>query len=453
MDKFFEDIKTCFKKYTTYDTIISHKQHNKSIKIDIKYLILYKFFNAFFSKEKSTELINKYVCYSRTSLYRQEEQLDLQYYENFNKEISTICNKHISIQNKNKNKYSILSIDGTYSTGENYKNCLNMGYFDATNNIPIEIDMIGINGKNKELHEVMEKIKNDINLFKNRIIVVDRLYFSYKFIHFLISNNIKFIIRCKGDCKNLKLETVTKDKHLIKLIKKRTRIFTFNEIDDKTLTISNKSKKDKSTTMFDIEMQNNCTLITSLSKHFNKKTILEFYKMRWSIETYFKLVKHNFNFEHLTHKKEIEIRKQFLCINIICSIVKVFDLCLSKKKKDENKDILNEFIIKCNETKLMRFFQNIFLDDLIVNNKSSTYKKLIENIKIYTNVRKYKKDRSYPRKCNTPFMKWYIKAYSNQSEIIKILNAINDGTIDKLNNNLKSKSKKIKILGKIKYNF
>ncbi len=52
-------------------------------------------------------------------------------------------------------------------------------------------------------------------------------------------------------------------------------------------------------------------------------------------------------------------------------------------------------------------------------------------------------------------MKWYIKAYSNQSEIIKILNAINDGTIDKLNNNLKSKSKskKIKILGKIKYNF
>ncbi len=101
----------------------------------------------------------------------------------------------------------------------------------------------------------------------------------------------------------------------------------------------------------------------------------------------------------------------------------------------------------------MRFFQNIFLDDLIVNNKSSTYKKLIKNIKIYTDVRKYKKDRSYPRKCNTPFMKWYIKAYSNQSEIIKILNAINDGTIDKLNNNLKSKSKKIKILGKIKYNF
>ena len=42
-----------------------------------------------------------------------------------------------------KNKYTLMAIDGTYNTGENYLNYLNMGYFDITNNIPIEISMIG----------------------------------------------------------------------------------------------------------------------------------------------------------------------------------------------------------------------------------------------------------------------------------------------------------------------
>ena len=77
-----------------------------------------------------------------------------------------------------------------------------------------------------------------------------------------------------------------------------------------------------------------------------------------------------------------------------------------------------------------------------------TYEKFTTDIKIYTNVRKYKKNESNPRQCKTPFMKWYIKAYSNQSEIVKILNAIENGTLNELNKNLKSKAKKIKILAK-----
>lgn len=43
-------------------------------------------------------------------------------------------------------------------------------------------------------------------------------------------------------------------------------------------------------------------------------------------------------------------------------------------------------------------------------------------------------------------MKWYIKAYSNQSELIKILMAIENNSLDTLNDNLKSKAKNIKIL-------
>ena len=51
-----------------------------------------------------------------------------------------------------KNKYTLMAIDGTYNTGENYLNYLNMGYFDITNNIPIEISMIGTGKQHFKQH-------------------------------------------------------------------------------------------------------------------------------------------------------------------------------------------------------------------------------------------------------------------------------------------------------------
>lgn len=445
MERFIKDIQLCFNTNTSNNIINSNKQYNKKIKIDLKYLILYKFLNSFYSNEESVEVLNNFISYDRSSFYRQEKQIDLKYYENLNNQISKICNCHILNKTINK-KYTFVAIDGTYSTGENYTNSLNMGYFDITNNIPIEIDLIGPQGKNREYQELMNKINTDINLFKNKVIVVDRAYFCYKFIHFLITNNIKFIIRCKGDCKNLKLEKITKDKELIQLIKKSTRIISYTEPITRTLNLSSGSKKNKTKFSYTIENKNDCVLITNLSKHFNNESILNFYRLRWKVETYFKLVKHNFNFEHLTNKETISIKKQFYCINIICQICKIFNLYLSKTKKEQNEDILDDFIIKCNETKLIRFIKNVFLINIIKENEQITYKKFTKDIKSYTSVIKYKKNQSNPRECKTPFMKWYIKAYSNQSEIVKILKAIEDNTLDKLNKNLKTKAKKIKIL-------
>ena len=354
MEQFIKDIQICFNTNTSNNIINFNKLCNKKIKIDLKYLILYKFLNSFCSNEKSVETLNNFISYDRSSFYRQEKQITLEYYEKLNNQISEICNSHI-LNKTNKTKYTFVAVDGTYSTGENYKNSLSMGYFDITNNIPIEIDLIGPQGKNREYQELMNKINKDINLFKNKVIVVDRAYFCYKFIHFLITNNIKFIIRCKGDCKNLKLEKITKDKELIQLIKKSTRIISYTEPITRTLNLSSGSKKNKSKFSYTIENKNDCVLITNLSKHFNNESILNFYRLRWKVETYFKLVKHNFNFEHLTNKEEVSIKKQFYCINIISSICKVFDLYLSKTKKEQNKGIMDDFIIKCNETKLMRF--------------------------------------------------------------------------------------------------
>lgn len=76
--------------------------------------------------------------------------------------------------------------------------CLNLGLYDITNDLPIDIKCYGNKNKNKEVFVATDYIKNNINKFKDAIIVVDRAYFSYDFMDFLIKNNLKFIIRAKG---------------------------------------------------------------------------------------------------------------------------------------------------------------------------------------------------------------------------------------------------------------
>ena len=46
-------------------------------------------------------------------------------------------------------------------------------------------------------------------------------------------------------------------------------------------------------------------------------------------------------------------------------------------------------------------------------------------------------------------VKWHLKGYSDKSEITKILRAMLNDTVDDLNDNLKSKSKHVKILKSI----
>lgn len=277
------------------------------------------------------------------------------------------------------------------------------------------------------------------------MLILDRCYFCYHLIYFLINHNIKFIIRCKGNCQNLKLNKVTKDKQLINLIKNQSRIIHYNEKTIKTINTSYKSKLNKRKKEYTIEINNDCTLITNLSKYFNNSELLNFYKKRWNVETYFKLVKRNFIFQHLTNKTEEEIKKQFYCIEIICSICKAINFFLIKNNKHTNKHTLENFIIKCNETKLIRFIEDILLENIIVDKEISINETKIK-LKKYTSVMRYKKNQSNPRICKTPFMKWYIKAYSNENEICKILKAIDSGTTNDLNKNLKTKSKKIRIL-------
>jgi len=443
MDNLFSQIHSYFNAAVTDENILKYKTNNKQIKCDLKYLIFYKFLNSFCTKEQAYEKVNKYIDYSRTSLYRQEKQISLDFYKMLNENIKKICNKHFIAESKHR--YSFMAVDGTYSNGINYENSLTLGFFDVLNDIPIDLTYFGNNSKNKEVQKLKVFIEDNLNVFKNKVLILDRCYFCYYLMHFLINNNIKFIIRCKGNCQNLKLNKVTKDKQLIALIKDKSRIIHYNEKTTKVIKISHKSKLNKQIKEHVIKINNNCTLISNLSKYFNNSQLLNLYKKRWNVETYFKLIKGNFNFQHLTNKTKDEIEKQFCCIEIICSICKAINSITIKNSQYATASVLEDFIIKCNETKLIRFIKDIILEKVIVNKKIE-----IDNtknqLKKYTHIRKYKRNQSNPRSCKTPFMKWYIKAYSNDNEICKIVKAIDEGTLISLNKNLKSKSKNYKIL-------
>ena len=113
-------------------------------------LVLYEFLNTFYSKEISTEKTNELanVEYSRSSYYKQNNQIDLNFFQQLSIDISSICNK-VLFKN-DKHKYTFVAVDGTYSNGNDYSPFLNMGYFDIFNNIPIEITFEGVEHRNKK---------------------------------------------------------------------------------------------------------------------------------------------------------------------------------------------------------------------------------------------------------------------------------------------------------------
>jgi len=55
---------------------------------------------------------------------------------------------------------------------------LNMGIYDITNGIVIDIKSYGCENKNKEIKCASEYVKNNLHLFKDRILIADRGYHS-----------------------------------------------------------------------------------------------------------------------------------------------------------------------------------------------------------------------------------------------------------------------------------
>ena len=227
---------------------------------------------------------------SRTSFYEKESKIPFSYYcDVYHKLNNVIKNNFID-----KNKNSIISVDGTY-TNTNVKNIkgyletsLNMGFFDVTNDIPIELIFKGEESKNNEIKALENYILNNKNKLNNTIFVLDRAYCSYKFIEFCFKNKIKYVIRFRNNCNN---------------IPKNNRIIKFNHYINETVKNDNidkhliNNKKFESVTL---KTKNEYTLITNINLNdYNDEQIKEIYHRRWNIEVFFKILKFNFKFSDL----------------------------------------------------------------------------------------------------------------------------------------------------------
>jgi hypothetical protein len=308
----------------------------------------------------------------------------------------------------------------------------------------------GSQNRNKEIEKAIEIIKNKKDYFKKSILVFDRFYFSYSFMKFLIDNNFKFIIRARKDAKYLDSElnivNNSKNKKLINILRPLVRVIKFNETYQKTV-YSKKTKKTESK-KYVFEIENDCVLITNISKSYNDSTIMNFYRSRWDIETYFKLVKNNLKYQHTKNKTEDQILKTNYCILIyttLCKLIKTHKLSTSKVSQIKHKK--NGTNIKCdlsiNESLLITIISKDIIKDML--NGCLNYDTIL-NAEKQLLIIKNEPNRSFPRTSKTPFTKWNAKGYSVGSEIIKILRVLNDEIDNNLNKNLKVLMNKIKLI-------
>lgn len=152
-----------------------------------------------------------------------------------------------------------------------------MCYYDVTNSVPIDITFKN-NNHNNEVSLAQKWINKNKNKCTNSIIIADRAYFKYDFFSFLISNNIKFVIRIKNNFKNKNINNC-------RYINKE---FIINK------KVYNRKTKKTNT----IKCTNKYSLIMNLDKNeYTDKKILDIYNKRWDIEVYFKYIKNNLKFK------------------------------------------------------------------------------------------------------------------------------------------------------------
>ncbi len=348
--------------------------NNKIIRSEIneRNLLYYKF--KYTQINKSKQCIVSNINYTNntnhnvTSYYRKENNISIDTYSNILKDIN---NLYLSLSKNTEDK--LISIDGTYGNTNirRKKGTLNtmlyMCYYDCTNEVPIDITFKN-NNHNNEVTLAQQWINKYKSKCKNSIIIADRAYFKYDFFSFLISNNIKFVVRIKNNAKNKNIPNCR---------------YIQNEFIIKKKVYNRKTKGNQT-----IICNNKYILITNLDKEkYSDKHILDIYNKRWDIEVYFKYIKNNFKFQHLKEKKTIDGKKILICQSIIVTIARIIKKIYSTLNNNKN---------KINESLLINGIFEVLLIDII--NSNLTHTKIINFINSYCISIKNKLNRTFDRK-------------------------------------------------------
>ena len=414
-----EKLNQLIKIFTESVDVLEVKKYSKKIRktqLPIYACFLYRFLYCLpnISKEKICAYINTHLntSFARNSFESKENNISIKCYENLLNKLKTFYFNNIS--SSSNNKCAIVSIDGTYNNDYKHKEILNIGFFDSSNSIPINLISCENGSKNKEIFYATKYILSHLSEFNNKILVFDRFYSSFEFIDFLIKNKLKFIIRQRNN-------TV---KSNFKKINEQLRFINFDHTYDKIIPSSSK-KLTKTNT---ISVNDAYLFITNLDDTYDDNLIFNLYGQRWNIETFFGFIKANFKFQNMLEHDFISIKKMYLCELILYYLKQSF------------KNILN-ITHQINEKLFMEGITDNILFKLF--DASLDYDTLDKLSKSYTHKTFNKKGRKFARISKKPFSKWYIKAYSDATKYKRIINAILNKEIYTLNKNEKLIAHKI----------
>ncbi len=440
------DINNIFKNSNTdiKNALLKKKIVTRTNKLTFVNVLCYVFNYSFIDLSKQSVVSNynydNKINVNRTSFYKKELKIPLSFYQNTFLKIKNLLNKYL---NKNNDDFNIIAVDGTYSNTNIYNDkkletCLNMGYYDCSNSLPIEIEIKGTEYKNCEIKSFIEFIKKNKFDSKNVILVLDRAYFSYDLIDILNEYKLNFVIRVRNNCSCIKNEQLIENKIKVNNV----RFINYSSI--RRFIIEDKEGKDVK-----LEEKLICNLVTNLPLiKYNDDQIKNIYLQRWDVEVFFKLLKSNFKFAYLREhtKNTIEqYKKKYFVILINLYLMRLIECVYDKNKKhktktkDKNK---HKYNIRNNDTLMIEGLKKI-INSII--NSSINYEQLNNYCNCYIKNNYSILNISNPRKSNIPFAKWYIKSYSKYNEYIQIINALKNNDLTTLNKNLKTMASNIKI--------
>ena len=401
-------------------------------------------FNYSFINNTKESVVSDYnfdnnINVNRTSFYKKELKIPINYYAKILDKIKILLNKYL---NKNDSNYNVIAVDGTYSNtnilnDKSLETTLNMGYYDATNHIPIDLELKNGDYKNKEIKSFIEHLEKN-NFDKDKVILVfDRAYFSYDFINKLNELKLNFVIRSRNNSNYLK-DSIKNEGKL-----KKTDTDRFITHESKRTII----KKDEDNKNVKLEENIICNLVTNLNnKDFDDNKIKDIYLQRWSVEVFFKLLKSNFKFSNLREHNSTtvnEYNKKYLIILINLHIIRLIEFVYDKYHKIIKTKNKHNYGCKYNNTLMITGLKKII--NLII--KSKIDKNILFNYcSCYIKKNYSIKDISNPRISKTPFDKWYVKSYSDYYKYVELIKALKNNNFDKLNKNLKLLVNNLKII-------
>lgn len=455
-DIFSKKINEIFKNTnkTITDMIFKlNKKHSRNNKLTFNDAVNY-FFNYCLINSTKSEIVanlnyDNNLSVHQSNYQKKEAKIPLKFYEEIFIKIKTLFYDKYTVNN---NKNNIICVDGTYNNtnlynDKNLETSLNMGYYDFSNKIPVNIKFKGKENKNKEIKSFIDDLEKNNLPTNNIIFIFDRAYYSENFINYLDSNNYKYVIRVKKSC--LYLDKVKNEKKIekkIKVINNKNIRFIKHEHKYKLNIRNNKNK------IVLIEKTCTCFIASNLDNEYTDDKIKDFYRNRWSVEVFFKILKLNFKFSNLTlHTKtntKNQYEKLYNVILIQYYIVRIIENIYNKNNDEFNKHKFksknkNKYVIKHNNSLMIKgiikiissIINNTINKDILFKYSTNYIVKINVQIDIYNE-----------RKCKNPSFKWYIKSYAEYYKNNTIINALKNNKVDELNKNLKLFASEIKII-------